>query len=103
MDKYGDKSVYDLQEDMMNNPHSCDYDIIYLTKLMKQGYGYKEDIPDWKLKSDGIITTVGEGAISSGLDYSNQLFTRKTNFLTQKNFFRFTVLFQCVFSSSDSV
>ena len=84
MDKYGDKSVYDLQEDMMNNPHSCDYDIIYLTKLMKQGYGYKEDIPDWKLKSDGIITTVGEGAISSGLDYSNQLFTRKTNFLTQK-------------------
>ena len=84
MDKYGDKSVYDLQEDMMNNPHSCDYDIIYLTKLMKQGYGYKEDIPDWKLKSDGIISTVGEGAISSGLDYSNQLFTRKTNFLTQE-------------------
>ena len=84
MDKYGDKSVYDLQEDMMDNPHSCDYDIIYLTKLMKQGYGYKEDIPDWKLKYDGIITTVGEGAISSGIDYSNQLFTRKTNFLTQE-------------------
>ena len=84
MDKYGDKSVYDLQGDMMDNPHSCDYDIIYLTKLIKQGYGYKEDIPDWKLKSDGIISTIGEGAISSGLDYSNQLFTRKTNFLTQE-------------------
>ena len=35
----------------MNNPHSCDYDIIYLTKLMKQGYGYKEDIPVLRVKS----------------------------------------------------